>query len=277
MPANLLNQLFQITTMKTIKFTLAAIAILFSASVLKAQEYKIPVANVKDTKLNLDNFPNDLPVEGYDGNEIIVTNLSEKFTKAPEKAKGLKPVFAGGEDNTGIGVAMDKSNSSINLTCILAITQREDYKIKVPRGMSIKVHGNCGGGGDVTVSNMTGEVEVSNCNGIELKNCTGPVVLSTISGSINLKLGNLPKERSVSIACISGDIDISLAPTAGVDLQMHTVSGSIYTDFDLASKDKGDMKRVGGNSNISTQLNGGGAKLNLANVSGNIYLRKAGQ
>lgn len=263
--------------MKTIKFTLAAIALLISTSVLKAQEYKIPVANPKDTKLNLDNFPGDFPVEGYDGTDIILTNMSEKFTKAPEKAKGLKPVFAGGEDNTGIGVAMDKSGSNINLTCLLSITQREDYKIKVPRSMAVKVHANCGGGGDITVSNMSGEVEVSNCQGIELKNCTGPVVLSTISGSINLKLGTPSKDRSVSIACISGDIDISLAPTAGVDLQMHTVSGSIYTDFDLASKDKGDMKRVGGNSNITTQLNGGGAKLNLANVSGNIYLRKAGQ
>ena len=261
--------------MKTIKFTLAAIALLFSTNLLKAQEYKIPVANVKDSKLMLDNFLGDFPIEGYDGTDIIVTNMSEKFTKAPDKAKGLKPVFAGGEDNTGIGVAMDKSGNNINLTCLLSITQHEDYKIKVPRGMSIKVHSGCGGGGDITVSNMTGEVEINNCQGIELKNCAGPVVLSTISGSINLKLGNLPKERSVSIACISGDIDISLAPTAGVDLQMHTVSGSIYTDFDLASKDKGDMKRIGGNSNISTQLNGGGAKLTLANVSGNIYLRKS--
>jgi len=263
--------------MKTIKFTLAVIALLFSTSLLKAQEYKIPVENIKDTKLTINNFPNDLPVEGYDGNDIVVTNMSDKFTKAPEKAKGLKPVFAGGNDNTGIGVSMEKSGSNITITCLLSITQREDYKIKVPRALAVKIHGECGGGGDITVSNMTGEVEVNNCQGINLKNCTGPVVLSTISGSIELKLGNLSKDRPVSIACISGDIDITLAPSAAVDLQMHTVSGSIYTDFDLAQKDKGDMKRVGGNNSITTALNGGGAKLTLTNVSGNIYLRKGGQ
>ncbi len=256
---------------------MAVIALVLSTNLLKAQEYKIPVENTKDSKLSIENFPNNLPVEGYDGNEIVVTNLSDKFTKAPEKAKGLKPVFAGGEDNTGIGVYMEKTGNSITITCLLSITQSEDYKIKIPRNIAVKIHSSCGGGGDITVSNMAGEVEVNNCQGIELKNCTGPVVLSTISGSIELKLGNLAKDRPVSIACISGDIDITLAPTAAVDLQMHTVSGSIYTDFDLAQKDKGDLKRVGGNSNFDTKLNGGGAKLTLTNVSGNIYLRKGGQ
>jgi lia operon protein LiaG len=262
--------------MKTIKFTVAAIALLFSTSLLKAQDYKVPIENTKDSKVSFENFTGDLPVEGYDGNEIVVTIQSDKFTKAPDKAKGLKPVFAGGEDNTGIGVYMEKNGNNVTLTCLLSITQRENYKIKVPRNIAVKIHSSCGGGGDITVSNMVGEVEVSNCQGIELKNCTGPVVLSTISGSINLKLGSMSKDRPVSIACISGDIDITLAPTAAVDLQMHTVSGNIYTDFDLSQKDKGDLKRVGGNSNIGTQLNGGGAKLTLTNVSGNIYLRKGG-
>lgn len=260
--------------MKTIKFTLAIIALFLSTSLLKAQTYKIAVDNIKDGKLILENFTHDLPVEGYDGNEIILTSASEKFTKAPEKAKGLKPVFAGGDDNTGLGVSMEKSGNTITLTCLLSITQGEDYKVKVPRSLALKVHSNCGGGGDITVSNMSGEVEVNNCQGIELKNCTGPVVLSTISGDINLKLGNLSKDRPVSINCVSGDIDITLAPTAAVDVQMHTVSGNIYTDFDLSQKDKGDMKRVGGNSNITSSLNGGGAKLTLTAVSGNIYLRK---
>jgi hypothetical protein len=262
--------------MKTIKFTTAFIALIFSANLLRAQEYKVPVENTKDGKVTIEDFMGDFPVEGYNGNEIIITTTSERFSKPPEKAKGLKPVFAGGQDNTGIGVFVEKNGNNITLQCLLPITEREEYKIKVPNNLALKIHSDCGRSGDITVSNMTGEVEVSNCQGIDLKNVTGPIVLSTISGSIDLKLGNLPKDRPISIASVSGDIDVSLAATSAANVELRTVSGSIYSDFDLQPKDKSEMRRIGGNSSIHAQLNGGGAALTLTNVSGNIYLRKSG-
>ena len=52
----------------------------------------------------LDDFSGPLPIEGYDGKEIIVTNLNSEFKSPPDRAKGLKPVYAAGTDNTGIGV-----------------------------------------------------------------------------------------------------------------------------------------------------------------------------
>lgn len=261
--------------MKTIRIIMAATALLFSTTLLKAQEYKIAVQNTKDGKLTLTDFMGDFTVEGYNGTDIILTSTSDRFTHPPEKAKGLKPVFAAGQDNTGIGVYVEKNGNTISLQCLLPITEREEYKIKVPNNLALKVHSDCGRSGDITISNMTNEVEVNNCQGIDLKNCTGPIVLSTISGNIDLKLGNLPKDRPISVASVSGDIDVTLAPAAGANVELRTVSGSIYSDFDL-QPDKGNMRRVGGNS-IKTPLNGGGAALTLSNVSGNIYLRKGGQ
>lgn len=254
---------------------MAVIALVLSTNLLKAQEYKLTVANTKDGKITLNDFMGDLPVEGYNGTEIIVTSTSDRFTHPPEKAKGLKPIFAAGQDNTGIGVYVEKNGNNITLQCLLPITEREEYKIKVPNNLALKIHSDCGRSGDISISNMTGEIEVSNCQGIDLKNCTGPVVLSTISGSIDLKLGNLAKDRPVSIASVSGDIDVTLASTAAANVELRTVSGGIYSDFDL-QPDKGNMRRVGGNS-IKAQLGGGGAALTLTTVSGNVYLRKGGQ
>ena len=57
-----------------------------------------------------------------------------------------------------------------------------------------------------------------------------------------------------------------------MDIELETISGNIYSDFDFPSDDK-KMKRIGGNT-VKSQLNGGGADLKLNNVSGNIYLRK---
>jgi hypothetical protein len=56
-------------------------------------------------------------------------------------------------------------------------------------------------------------------------------------------------------------------------VEMSTISGNVYSDFDFSSTEKG-IKQVGGGS-IKTQLNGGGVNVKITNSSGNIYLRKS--
>ena len=237
---------------------------------LHAQDYKIPVQNVKEGKLTLSDFPSDLPIEGYSGTDIIIT--SDLPEKPPSRAKGLQPVYSGGTDNTGLAVSMEKNGSHVTLQCLLPITKSANYKIKVPDNFSIEVDNECGHAGDVIVSNVKGEVAVKNCQGIKLTNISGPLVLSTISGDIDIVFAALAKDRSISIASISGEIDVKVPAAAGMDIELSTVSGNIYSDFDFPADDK-KMKRIGGNS-VKTQLNGGGANIKLSNVSGNIYLRK---
>ncbi|MGC4034783.1 MAG: DUF4097 family beta strand repeat-containing protein [Chitinophagaceae bacterium] len=237
-----------------------------------SNEYKISVQNVKDGKITLNDFSGDLPIEGYSGNEIIV--VSDREGGTPERAKGLKPVYADGTDNTGVGVAVEKNGNQVTLQCLLPITQSANYKIKVPDNFSVKVDNECGHSGDVSVSNIKGEVEVKNCGDIKLKNVSGPLVLSTISGDINLEFADVSKDRPVSINSISGEIDVTLPAKAGVDVEMETISGGIYSDFDF-NTDQKTIRRIGGN-NIKGKLNGGGVDFKITNVSGNIYLRKKG-
>ena len=70
-----------------------------------SEDYRITVQNTKDGKITLNDFSGDLPVEGYNGTEIIVT--SDRGHETPSRAKGLKPVYADGTDNTGIGVSIE--------------------------------------------------------------------------------------------------------------------------------------------------------------------------
>lgn len=244
---------------------------ILSALSVKAQDYKIAVQNTKEGKLTLNDFPNDLPVEGYSGSEIIIT--SDLPEKPPARAKGLQPVYSSGTDNTGLAIAVEKNGSNVTLQCLLPITKSANYKIKVPDNFNIDVNNECGHAGHVTVRNIKGEVAIKNCGGISLKNVSGPLVLSTISGDIDVAFASLAKERSISIASISGEIDVTVPATTGMDVEIETISGSIYSDFDFPSDDK-KMKRIGGNS-VKSQLNGGGADVKLNNVSGSIYLRRA--
>ena len=258
--------------MKPVNYILLLGLAMFSFCSLHAQDYKIAVQNTKDGKLTLNDFPGDLPIEGYAGSEIIIT--SDQQTKTPDRAKGLKPVYASGTDNTGMAVSVEKNGNQVTLQCLLPITKSGNYKIKVPDNFSIEVDNECGHAGDVSVQAIKGEVAVKNCNSIKVKDVSGPLVLSTISGNININFTSISKERPISLASISGEIDVTIPARSGIDLELETISGGIYSDFDFPNDDK-KMKRIGGNS-IKSQLNGGGASVKITNISGNIYFRKGG-
>ncbi len=140
--------------------------------------------------------------------------------------------------------------------------------------MALNIGRDCrGSGGHTIVSNMKSEVEFKGCDNITLKNVTGPLVVSTINGGVNVVFSEISKDKPISLASINGDVDVTLPAKAAVDLEMSTMSGGMFTDFDLPADNK-EMKRVGG-SKIKSQLNGGGTELKLHNINGNIYLRKA--
>jgi hypothetical protein len=255
--------------MKILNYGLALGALLLASHTLHAQEYKIDVSAQKDAQLVLEDLNGELPIEGYSGSEIIVT--AEGLEETPERAKGLKAVYPGGDDNTGVGLNVTKDGGRIVLHCIVPFTRDVHYKIKVPSSLRLKINRGCERSAEVIISNMTNEVDVTNCQGIQLKNVTGPLVLSTISGDIKVAFTQVAKDKPISIAAISGEVDVTLPASAPVNLEMSTISGGMYTDFDLKS-DK-DMQKVGG-GNIKASLNGGGVDLKITNISGNIYLRK---
>jgi lia operon protein LiaG len=251
--------------------TFTLLALFFASPVLRAQEHKIPVENTKEGRLTLDDFTGDLPIEGYSGNEIIITGTSEHF-ETPERAKGLKSVFAAGTDNTGLGVFFEKDGNKVTLRCLLPITQSANYKIRVPENLALKIVRDCAKGGHTTIENMKNEIEFKGCHSITLKNVTGPLVVSTISGNVSVVFSEISKDKPISLASVSGEVDVTLSAKAAVDLEMSTISGGMYTDFDL-TQDSKEMRRIGGGT-IRSKVNGGGTDLKLRSISGNIYLRK---
>lgn len=263
--------------MKTAKYLMTLAAVICMALAVKAQEYKIPVDNSKDGKLTLNDFIGDLPVEGYSGTEIVISVTSgdvKPDAEELERSKGLKPVYSAGVDNTGIGLHVEKNGNQVTVQCLAPITKPAEYKIKVPDNLSIKAESGCERSNEMTVSNMKNEIDIKNCQTINLKNVTGPLVLSTISGDINVTFSGMNRDNPFSISDISGDIDVSLPATAAVNMSMKTVTGNMYTDFDIPAANSENMKRVGG-SKVEFPVNGGGIDFNIVNVSGNIYLRKA--
>ena len=258
--------------MKTKIFIMTLMVLQQMNYTIKAQEYKVPAENSKEIILSLQGFTGNLNIEGYSGNEIIFSAPGSKI-EVPDRAKGLKPIYPGGTDNSGLGLSVEKNGNLIEAACILPFTKKREFTIRVPENISIKVKSECQNSSDVFINNMKNEIEIQTCHDIDLKNVSGPLVLSTIAGDINITFSAINSSNPISINSISGEIDITLPDKTSADIELQTVTGTMYSDFDFSENNK-DMKKVGGN-HVSCKLNGGGPKYSIVTVSSNIYLRKA--
>ena len=90
--------------------------------------------------------------------------------------------------------------------------------------------------------------------------------IETISGDIEL----LGFDGTLNVKTISGFVDLSLKASAKTDLKFKSVTGEIYTDFSI-KLDKGSSSY---SKKVNTSINGGGSKISLETVSGDIYFRK---
>jgi len=242
---------------------------------LSPVKYVVPTNGVQIKKVVIKDLLAEIKIVGSQGKDIVID--VEGLEGIPEKAKGLKPLYGSGcMDNTGAGVAANESGGVLTICGASKGSEDAHYVITIPKGISLRIDYNSPfANEDLEIKDVEGEVEVSTLNSdINCINVTGPLVLNSISGDIDVKISNLNQNSPTSISLISGDLDITMPTNTTANLEMGSISGGIYTDFDLKSDSKkGNLPRVGGN-NFETKLNGGGVELNLNNTSGNIYLRK---
>jgi len=92
------------------------------------------------------------------------------------------------------------------------------------------------------------------------------VSLKTIAG--NLELADL--KGPLKAKTISGFIDLGLASSAATALKFKSVTGEIYTDFDISL----DKNSTSFSKLLNTSINGGGPLIALETISGDIFLRK---
>ncbi|RYY10529.1 MAG: hypothetical protein EOO36_20415 [Cytophagaceae bacterium] len=238
---------------------------------LHAQEFKMKFASSQDRKVVLDMRGADVTVEGYDGDELLIRGTGH-YEAPPTLANGLRPIYAGGADNTRMGLAVTQNGAN---TIRVSSSRSADghYTVRVPRRTDIAFAENgWGGSDDLTLRDLAGRVEVSLKSGdLRLLNVSGAVVANTISGDIKVQFSGVP-DQPCAISSVSGDVDVSLPASAKVSLSMRSISGEIYTDFDL-NLGGGNMRHVGGQT-VEGRANGGGNSLSLKTVSGDIFVRK---
>ena len=199
--------------------------------------------------------------------------VREQVEKKRDKRKGLKAIYASGEDNTGFGMQMDRDGEVLRIKDLKPITQRRNFTIKLPKGINLEV--NTSTLGSLEVNGFTDELEVtSNVGNVKLVDVTGPITASTSTGNIDVVFKGVNQNAPISLNTATGDIDVTLPNSTKANVEMRSTMGTVYSNFDLTKPREDGLRNVSGHRKIQGALNNGGVKILLSSSTGDIYLRK---
>ena len=247
----------------------------FSFTGLYGQEYKHDVKSAK--KIEISQLTGKIKIIGQSGPGLVIQ--AEDIEEIPERAKGLKPLSGGGVDNTNLGLNISEAGGVISIKGTTKQSSDADYTFLVPNNIAVSVdYSSPFTSDDVEVENFGGEFEMNGMNdGAILKDITGPVYLDLINGDIEIIFTSVNQSSPMSIKTINGDVDIAFPSATKANFELSSLQGDIYSDLDIEverEKDKDDMTFFGGKSDVEGTLNGGGVKITISSINGNIYLRK---
>jgi hypothetical protein len=109
-----------------------------------------------------------------------------------------------------------------------------------------------------TNTEITWELFIPEKTVFSIETINGDIMIDGITTEINAKT-------------ISGFIDLAMAGNRKADLEMKTISGTLYTDLDINTSSSGNSIPIV----VRHKLNNGGDEINLETISGDIFVRKS--
>ncbi len=258
--------------MKNLKLSIAILIISFLN--INGKEYKTAIN--QSTKINIENLMGEITIEGSNSAELMIKVDKYSIAKLPKRAKGLKSLSYGGTpDNTKIGLNVTTKNGVMTISGASKQSSDAKYTFYVPKGVNVKIeYRSPFAHEDIFVNNFSNEIDITTLTASTfMKNVSGPIILNSTSGDVDIKFGKVNQKSPISITAISGEVDIALPTDTKARMNMRVITGEIFTDFDLKFKKGKKLNRIGGQK-IECDLNGGGVDITLKAISGNIYLRK---
>ncbi len=232
-------------------------------------------------------YNGSVTVRGYEGKEVIIeAKVREKLVsedktkKEDEKAKGMRLIT--GTSGTGLEVEEEDNVMEIDVS---SMKQTVDLTIQVPFNTSLEIGSY--NRGEVSIENITGEIEAENYNGpVTLRGISGSVVAHTYNGAVIVVFTQIDPDKAMSFSTWNGDVDVTFPAALKANVMMKSEMGNVYSDFDIQmeqtpKKVVEDERKEGGGYRISFEkgiygsINGGGAEYQFKTYHGDIFIRKA--
>lgn len=144
-----------------------------------------------------------------------------------------------------------------------------DLEVAVPTNLTVApstVSGDIsvtGAQGDVTAGSVSGDIRLDRIRPASLR-------ANTVSGDVTVSVVDFMGRGDLQFHSVSGDISLDLPRDFAADLSMSTVSGDVDSDFAITLGNSRMNRR-----SISGRIGGGGRKLDVSTVSGDLKLRTA--
>ena len=155
--------------------------------------------------------------------------------------------------------------------------------ISVPRNTSVRL--KTVNGGDMTVTGVRGEHELSNVNGrIVANDIAGSLVASTTNGTIRASFTDVTAGKPMSFSTFNGDVDVTFPAKLAATLRVTSGHGELYTDFDAAVQPQPPVVTQSGGQNGRYEVRleretvvvvgKGGPDIRFKTFNGNVMVRK---
>jgi len=289
---------------------LIALGSLATLSAQAQERIAVPLTDAsRPTVLEVNTFSTSINVSAYDGKEVVVTTrqISAKDDDRDDGRRGPGPAprppraprpgpfgnAADDEDEAKITAGLHKvPNGSVGLTVTEEnnlVTVKTDFArqplaldISVPRNTS--VHMKTVNGGEVTVTGVRGEHELSNTNGRVVANdIGGSLVASSTNGTIRATFTDVNPAKPMSFNTFNGNVDVTFPAKLDATLRVTSGNGEFYTDFDVTLQPQAPVVERGGQNGryqvrmereTVAQIGKGGADIRFKTFNGNVMVRK---
>jgi hypothetical protein len=224
-----------------------------------------------------------IKVTGYEGKEIIV-NVTPRGSDDDERSEdtknGMKRISVSG----GYEVTAKEADNTVTVNTGNP-NKALDLELKIPQDVKLKI--GTVNDGEVTVQNVTGELEVNNVNDkITLTNISGSVVANTVNGDVNVTFKTIDPKAPMAFSTLNGDVNVTLPADTRANLKLKSDNGDVFSDFDIdidktpSKIDKTTepgMYKIKKDDWVYGKINGGGPEMMMKNMQGDIYVKKAGK
>lgn len=142
---------------------------------------------------------------------------------------------------------------------------RIDFTVKVPAGVVLDA---ASVNGSVEGQNLRSDVHARTVNGNVDVSSSETVQASTVNGSIKAQMGRLAAGRGADFQTVNGSVKVSMPDGVNAHLSVHTVNGSLHSDFPVTIQGRFGPKSMEGN------LGSGGPELKIHTVNGSVELTR---
>ena len=245
------------------------------------QRLAVPLSDAsRPARLEITLFSGDITVEAYDGNEVIIVAdapIRDADGEEPPRGDGLRRI-----QSSSVGLTVEESDNTVSVRMDFS-PKNADLEIRVPRRTSVKA--SLVNGGDVEITGLTGEHELSNVNGdVIAMDLTGSAVINCTNGDVRATFTSVDATKPMSFTSFNGDVDVTLPANLAADLIVASQQGDVFTDFDVEPQnDPPSVQQSGGprggrqvrwSQQTRYAIGGGGPDIQLRTFNGDVMIRK---